>query len=240
MAKDSLSPPALPRWVPPTPVLPKAPLPPAPRHGVPRWPSPRAAAFGEVCGAAVTSHQHPGRGAVTRLRSFAAEPVKESAAHSTGWGEPGVARALPGTGTSRGWGSGGKTGFRVCFFFFFLLLKHGRESKIPTRCAGKLIVQITPRGGAEPAAPQISGILLCKAEPWGQGWGRMTRPGLASIPLSITASEGILGTLLEPGLFFFQLLRLAVLLLELRPLRPLPAPTGCHCGQGEPSMWWGN
>lgn len=200
MAKDSRAPPALPRWVPPTPVPPKAPLPPVPQHGVPRWPLPRAAAFGEVCGAAVTSHQHPGRGAVTRLRSFAAEPVKESAAHSTGWGEPGVAWALPGMGTSQGWGGGGKMGFRVVVFF--LLLKHGRESEIPARCVGKLIFQITPRGGAEPAAPQISGILLCKAEPSGQGWSRMARPGLASIPLSITASEGILGTLLELGLFF--------------------------------------
>lgn len=84
----------------------------------PRWPSPRAAAFREVCGAAVTSHQRPSPGAVTRLRSFAAEPVKESAIHSTGWAEPRVAQAPLGTGTSWGWGRGGKTGFRVSSFSF--------------------------------------------------------------------------------------------------------------------------
>lgn len=150
------APPALSGWGPPTPVLPKAPLPPVPWHRGATLAIAPSGRVREVCGAAVTSHQHPGPGAVTRLRSFAAEPVKESAIHSTGWAEPGLAWAPPGMGTSQGWGGEKKWGLGFVCVCLFSLLKHVRESEVPAWCVGKVIFQITPQGAAESTAPQIS------------------------------------------------------------------------------------
>lgn len=90
----------------------------------------------------------------TRLRSFAAEPVKESAIRSTVWAEPGVAWGPPGDGAEEErWGLGF---WVVCGFLFFFVLKCRREGEIPARRVGKLSSQISPRGDAEPVAPQIS------------------------------------------------------------------------------------
>lgn len=138
----------------PSPPRPRAPRPsPAgcPRPGAALAVSP-GAALGR-CAGAVTSHQLQPL-ALTRLRSFAAEPLKESAIHSSGWAEPGVAghrraRGPPRDGAGRGAGIWGFSPFRMW-----------KGSESPSRCVGKFILRVTSPGGAEPAASQISQILL--------------------------------------------------------------------------------
>lgn len=109
-------------------------LPPAPRHrGTALAVAPSGRIRGGVRGGChIASASQPRRG--DSIKVFAAEPVKESAIHSTGWAEPGVAWAPPGTGTSQGRGGGRKMGFRV--FFPFETQKGKR--------VGKFIFQITP------------------------------------------------------------------------------------------------
>lgn len=136
----------------PSPPRPRAPQPSPggcsePRRGCGAGRGPEGRAR-EVCGGCHISSA-PSPAALAPLRSFAAEPVKESASHSSGWAEPGVA------GQSQGWGRAGRWDLGIFSFW--------KGSESPSRCVGKFILHVTCPGGAEPAASQISQILLYRA-----------------------------------------------------------------------------
>lgn len=99
-----------------------------------------SAAFGRCAGGCHIASA-PSPGAVTRLRSFAAEPVKESAIHSTGWAVPGVAGHCRARAPPRD-GQGGEWGLKV----FPSQMRKGKEN--PAWCVGKFIFHVTRPGGA--------------------------------------------------------------------------------------------